>query len=209
MNKIESFNEYAFNKLKGMENMEDIANPLLVSPKCNGNIMYIGQETNGWYGSIAKTDYSCEFLTYNYENYLNGKVRKTPFWNFIKDIYGEEFYKDVVWTNSLIVGKACGKGVPTDYERFIDLSVENLLTIYEYFGIDKIICTGGPYNPYKKICKMFFDEIGKNIDMSLNVKDGVIYSDDQKVLYTYHPQYLKQAKIYNKVLESAKEIMTK
>jgi hypothetical protein len=68
MNKIESFNEYAFNKLKSMSDMDDVANPLLVSPKCNGNIMYIGQETNGWYDSIAKTNYSCEFLTDNYEN---------------------------------------------------------------------------------------------------------------------------------------------
>ncbi len=209
MNKIEVFNEYALNKLKSMDNMEDISNPLLVSPKAYGNVMYIGQETNGWYGSISDTNYSSEFLTSNYENYLNGKVRNTLFWKFIKDIYGEDFYKNVIWANALIVGKACKKGLPSNYERFTELSVENLLTIYEYFNIEKIIATGGPYNPYKNICKTFFNEVGINIDINLNTTNGAVYSDDNKVLYTYHPQYLRRKNLYDKVVKEAKKNMNK
>ena len=211
MKKIEVFNDYALGELRKLTNTQEFSNPLLVSPKAKGKIMYIGQETNGWFESLKDSNYSARELEDFYVRYfLNGRVRNTLFWRFIKDVVeNDDLVSSVVWTNALIVGKDKGVGCPRVNSEIKDLSVENLITIYECFDIKKIICAAGPCNPYYDVYTTFLKEIGKNINDYPRNGNPLAYSDCGDAIYINHPQYLWRKSIYYDVLGKSKEFIKK
>lgn len=211
MKKIQGFNDYALEELRKLNNTNEISNPLLVSPKAKGKIMYIGQETNGWFESLNDSNYSARELEDFYVRYfLNGRVRNTLFWRFIKDVVeNDDLASSVVWTNALIVGKDKGVGCPRVNSEIKDLSVENLITIYECFDIKKIICAAGPCNPYYDVYTTFLKEIGKNINDYPRNGNPLAYSDCGDAIYINHPQYLWRKSIYYDVLGKSKEFIKK
>ena len=204
-------NEEILEKIVYLDEDNELSNPLLVSPKINGKIMYIGQETNRWWGLLKENGYSASDLERFYEDFfLKNNVNNGAYWRFIKGIINKtNISDDIVWTNILIAGKAFGKGKPSICDKLIDLSVKNLIAIYEYAKIEKIICVCGPNNPYYDIFMKFLSEIGKQVSNYPHKCDRIIYSSDDSVLYTYHPQYLKRIKQFDKVEEKAKIFVKK
>lgn len=211
MEKIHSFNEYALEELRKLKNANEISNPLLISPQAKGNIMYIGQETNGWFDALASSSYSAKQLEEFYEQFfLSDKVRNTLFWKFIKEVVKEDnLSSSVVWTNTLIVGKKSGVGSPSVCDKIRKISVENLVTIYKCFNIERVICAAGPCNPYYDIYMQFLKEIGKNMNGYPNKEQRIIYSDDETALYINHPQYLWRKNEYDSVLKKTRQFIEK
>ena len=107
MEKIVEFNDYALAELRKLNNTNEISNPLLLSAKARGKIMYTGQKTNDQFESLRVSNYNAREFEDFYERYfLNGKVRNTLFWRFIKDIIEiDDLASTIVWTNTLVVVK--------------------------------------------------------------------------------------------------------
>lgn len=206
MESVHEFNEKALNYLRKIELNTELSNPLLVSPRCNGKIMYIGQETNCWHGGLLNNEYKAsELEELYYEKFFSSNFKNTLFWKFIRQIYGKyNVSDDIIWTNVLLTGKKDSIGKPLNSDKLRDISIENLITIYENFNIEKIICVAGPNNPYYDIFTSFLGEIGKTISGYPCREEAITYSDDEKVAYLYHPQYLWRNHIYDDVVGKMK-----
>lgn len=211
MKNIHEFNEKALNYLRKIECNEDLSNPLLISPKCSGKIMYVGQETNCWQGGLRDNEYKViELEELYYEKFFNSNFKNTLFWKFVREIYEKyNVSDDIIWTNVLLVGKKDSIGKPLNSDRIRDISIENLISIYENFNIEKIICVAGPNNPYYDVFTSFLDEIGKTISGYPCKEQTVVYSDDKKAAYLYHPQYLWRNDIYDDVVDEMKLFIKK
>ena len=51
MGKLENLNDEVFERIKFIDKDLVLSNPLLVTSNSKGKILYLGQETNTWYGS--------------------------------------------------------------------------------------------------------------------------------------------------------------
>ena len=162
--------------------------------------MYIGQETNGWV-NYYNDNASLDDIEKSYDNFMiNRCTSKSTFWRFlkncIKDDY-ENFYKSIVWCNTLIVGKRYEKGSPNLDDDMKKMSLEYLLFLYEYYKPSAIINVSGNCNPYYDITRAFLDNIGSNIN-DYPTKDNYLITDENKnIMWTYHPLKLSYMKKFN------------
>ena len=188
---LREFNEKTYKKYIKLENIEDLACPNLVSSKKfldnirKNPILYIGQETNGWVnGNIV--DINIDNIEDAYDNFLiNHHTSKTIFWRFLKECIKEDysnFYKNIVWSNTILIGKRYSKGHPIVNEDIKNLSLKNLLFLYEYFEPSAIINVSGNTNPYYDITNDFLKKIGSKLENKWPNKDNHLLIDDKKIL---------------------------
>ena len=201
-----TYNKEIYNKYKLIREKHEFSAPLLVPldlKKYNPDVMYIGQETNGW-GNGFETQ---EEIENYYINYYYNLQSKKPFWKFIKEIYQIEnnIHKKVVWCNALIAGKIDNRGTPLNSEALEEISIENLLNIYNTFNIKTIIIVAGPHNPYYKIIKEFLNRIDINVELHPTMINKLIIED--KVIWTYHPNFQNKRKMLNENIKVLKKIV--
>ncbi len=194
------------------------ANPLLLSVdnefvNSDIKIMFIGQETNGWYESIS----SIEELTKAYDDfYWSNRCYKRggQFWNGVKllktlvqDKYPNKNIS-AIWNNVLKIGKAKGKNKPPQYIRSIEH--DYFKVIQEELKIIKpnvIIFLSGPY--YDNIISEHFQVDKYAIDESVSVRKlaRLEIKGYKNCFRTYHPNNLYRSKNINQYFDAiVKEI---
>jgi hypothetical protein len=199
-------NEEIFKKYKLIRAKHEFSAPLLVSEELkehNPTVMYIGQETNGWGTGLESLEEIEEF----YKNYYYDLKSRKLFWKFIKEIYEIEsdIHKKIVWCNALIAGKIGSRGTPLKSELIEEISIENLVNIYNNFNIEKIIIVTGPHNPYYRIVKEFLNRIDIKLDLYPTIRNKLIVED--KVIWTYHPNYQNKRNMINDNIKVLKKIV--
>lgn len=180
--------------------LEKIAN----APK---RILYIGQETNGWINDYNDaSNISCAEIEEVYFDMLlkNGPSRR-DFWTFIQNILQvetKEIGENIIWSNSLIAGKKYKVGPPEHAQELYDISVQNLLFLYQYFKPDLTIFCSGPNLPYYQVNTDFLKRINSSLAEQYPQKNTPLLVDKQKqILWTYHPAYLHRQKIKQQLEE--------
>ncbi len=213
MNDLKIFNEKIYEKYLKLYN-DDVAMPNLVSSKRflekikKHPILFIGQETNSWlnyYGGIKTLDE----VEDGYDSFIideNGA--NTHFWRFIKQIIDGKVCENVVWTNTILYGKRASVGAPNISKDGIELSLENLLFLYEYFEPSYIINVSGNRNPYYQVAKLFYDKIGSKLKDTCPVSNDKLKIDGN-IFWTYHPNYLVYRKGFREVTTKIKELIKK
>src|SRR5574344_267848 len=141
MNNIRTYNLELLAKVNELQHSSLFSCPLLVSSKeeyinnvkeNSNSIMYIGQETNTWLNS-SKDNIALDYIEYWYYRFLvEEKGNNKEFWRYIKKINDEDM-DHVIWTNALVLGSRKEKGTPTHYNEIKELSINNLIYLYEYF----------------------------------------------------------------------------
>lgn len=218
MNKLYEFNKYALNKWNELEYKESLACPLLVSSNVEfeqnleRKIMYIGQENNGWVNwHQTNCQYTQEAIESRYLEFLQNGAASTEFWQFISkvlDIPREGLMTKIIWNNTLISGKRNEIGPPECDDRLKDLSLENLLFLYEYFNPEYTIFVNGPNNPYYDITIKFLKEIKSKIqDYYPKIGAPMLVDEDKKVIWTYHPNYQKRKSLHKEIIPNIRNII--
>lgn len=218
MNKLYEFNKYVLNKYEGLEYKDSLACPLLVSsnPEFEHNlerkIMYIGQENNGWVNyTESGSNYNQQSIEDRYFNFLQNGVASTEFWQFISKVLNvprEELIKKIIWNNTLIAGKRYEAGPPDCDNTLKDLSIENLLFLYEYFNPEYTIFVNGPNNPYYDITYKFLKEIKSRLqDYYPKLDNPMLVDDDKKIIWTYHPNYQKRKSLHKEIIPNIRNII--
>lgn len=213
MDNLREMNEKIYDKFTSFNN-SDLACPNLVSSQsfneniCKHPIMYVGQETNGWV-NYSNDNATLDDIEKRYDEFLmNYGTSKSTFWRFLKNCIKEDyenFYKSVVWCNTLIFGKRYDKGAPKLNDEMINLSLEYLLFLYEYFEPSAVINVSGNCNPYYNITKTFLDKVGSNIKDYPTSDQYLITDNDKNIMWTYHPLKLS----YMKKFDDASELIYK
>lgn len=221
MNKLRNFNEEIFEEYMNLENKDKLSCPNLVSSKRflenikKHPVLYIGQETNGWVNYDKDFDYnniSLDKIEDTYDNFLiDYHTSKSTFWNFLKKCLKEDyssFHKNIVWCNTLLMGKRFDKGHPeVDYNLY-ELSIQYLLFLYDYFEPSAIINVSGNSNPYYNITNDFLQIINSNLQNIWPTNtNNVLIDSETNYIWTYHPtklNYMKKTdeaceKIYKKI----------
>lgn len=205
---LKEYNKVLIEKYKKLENILELSAPLLVSTdttylnnikNSNNKILYIGQETNGWFDNNINQ----ELLEKTYLEVLNRKNNR-DFWRFLYN-FSIDNCKNVIWSNTLIAGKRYGIGYPNITDKLQDLSLKNLLFLYEYFKPDITLFVSGPNNPYYEIVKGFLTEINSKIDNYPTISNPLIFDKEKDIFWTYHPNYLNRSHLKQKVLDTIKD----
>lgn len=205
---LKEYNKVLIEKYKKLENILELSAPLLVSTdttylnnikNSNNKILYIGQETNGWFDNNINQ----ELLEKTYLEVLNRKNNR-DFWRFLYN-FSIDNCKNVIWSNTLIAGKRYGIGHPNITDKLQDLSLKNLLFLYEYFKPDITLFVSGPNNPYYEIVKSFLTEINAKIDNYPTISNPLIFDKEKDIFWTYHPNYLNRSHLKQKVLNTIKD----
>ena len=218
MSKLYEFNKYILDKYNNLEYKESLACPLLVTSKpefeqnLERNIMYIGQENNGWV-NYNKPNSICtqEIIENRYLEFLQNGAASTEFWQFISKVLNvsrEELIKKIIWNNTLIAGKRYEVGPPNCDNRLKDLSLENLLFLYEYFNPDYTIFVNGPNNPYYDITIKFLKEVKSKLqDYYPKISNPMLVDEDKKIIWTYHPNYQKRKSLHHEIISNIRNII--
>ena len=214
MNKLRINNESIYEEYKSIDDIENISSPLLVSSKRylesikKNPIMYIGQETNEWVNYDNNSIHSLNDIENRYDEFLiDYKTAKTIYWQFIKNILTTEYddiHKNIIWTNTLICGNRFSKGHPEITKELENLSLQNLLFLYDYFKPSYIINVSGSNNPYYNITEKFLNEIGISIEYPIST-NAITIKDNY--IWTYHPNYLRKSKKEKEVKEKIKRLI--
>ncbi|MBE6151896.1 MAG: hypothetical protein E7165_01105 [Firmicutes bacterium] len=215
MNNLREFNNYILDKYNGILNSDDLSSPLLISSdevynnSLKRRIMYVGQETNGWfnYGMLNK-----EVTAYNLEetyfNFLKNGASNSVFWRYIKqilEISDGQLINNVIWSNTFIAGKRNGIGTPDITRELFDISLEYLLYIREYFKPNHIILVNGPNNPYYELNKKFLKKIKSTlIDIYPTLSNPLVIDEENNILWTYHPGFQNRMRINKEIMVKIK-----
>lgn len=218
MNKLSDFNKYLLDKYNEIDYKDSLACPLLVSsnPEFKQNlerkIMYIGQENNGWvnYNKI-ECQYTQKLIEDRYYEFLQNGAASTEFWQFISKVLSvsrEQLINKIIWNNTLIAGKRYEIGPPDCDNKLKDLSLENLLFLYEYFNPEYTIFVNGPNNPYYDITIKFLKEIKSKLqDNYPKLDKPLLVDDDKKIIWTYHPNYQKRKSLHKEIIPNIRNII--
>lgn len=218
MNKLFEFNKYVLDKCNSLEYKESLACPLLVSsnPEFEHNlerkIMYIGQENNGWVNyNKTNSEYTQELIENRYFEFLKNGAASTEFWYFISKVLNvprEKLIKKIIWNNTLIAGKRYEAGAPECDNRLKDISLENLLFLYEYFNPEYTIFVNGPNNPYYDITINFLKEVKSSLqDYYPKINSPMLVDEDKKIIWTYHPNYQKRKSLHHEIIPNIRNII--
>lgn len=203
MDKLRKFNEDIYNRSLKIDDVENLSCPNLVSSKKflehirPNPILYLGQETNCWVNDNRKCIVDLEEIENAYDHFMinRGTSTKSPFWQFIKmstNIKYKDIYKNIVWCNTLLMGKRYSSGTPEVSKELASLSLENLLFLYEYFKPSVIITVTGNRNPYYDITTKFLKEINSSLVGNWPIFNDPLIEDAEKDIYwTFHPRFLR------------------
>lgn len=195
MSKLEDLNDEVLEKIKFIDKDFELSCPLLLTDQVKGEIFYVGQETNTWQGS-HKNLISARNLEKQYNEYFLGdRMSEREFWRFIRkstDCHDVANKGNITWSNLFICSKVNEKGTPRLHEEIKDISINYLLNIIDYLNIKKVIAVVGPKNPYYSVLMQLIGELGWKVNNWPTKNVPVVYSDNQKLLYTYHPNYLNR-----------------
>ena len=108
---------------------------------------------------------------------------------------------------SFVCSNAHKKGTPSLHEEIKELSVNYLLNVIDYLGIEKIVSVVGPSNPCYDTLLKLMGELGWEVQGWPTLSSPVIYSDNKKIFYTYHPNYLRRSGKTQEVSSSLKEFI--
>ena len=210
MNKLYEFNKYALNKYESLDYKDSLSCPLLVTsnPEFINNlerkIFYVGQETNCW------INYNETSSNYDQQLIENGAVN-TEFWQFISKVLKisrNDLIKKVIWNNTLIAGKREEAGAPECDSTLKDLSLENLLFLYEYFEPEYTIFVNGPNNPYYSITYNFLKEVKSKLqDYYPKLDNPMQVDEDKKIIWTYHPNFQKRKSLHKETIPNIRNII--
>lgn len=212
MIKLENLNEEILEKVKFIDKDLVLSNPLLISSNVKGKILYLGQETNTWCGSHKDFDSAKELEKLYDDFFLKNRMPNTLYWKYIReatnccDVANDG---NITWNNIFICSNVDRKGTPVLFNEINDLSVYYLANIIDILKIEKIISAVGPKNPYYDTLNMLANELGWSINDYPTVNKPCVYSDNEKILYTYHPMYLQKSKNLDKVIEKTKKFINK
>ena len=218
MSKLKIFNEKIYNKCLNLKNKELLSSPNLVSSKKFLNsikekpILYLGQETNCWVNNKVDNP-TLDEIENSYDNFLidNGVNNKSAFWQFIKSATGIDYrdlYKNIVWSNTILVGRRYTSGAPEIDKDLFNLSLENLLFLYDYFKPSAVIFANGNSNSYRNITNKFLTEIGSILYDEYPTNENLLLIDEDKnIFWTFHPRGLKYKK--GKLQETTEKIYRK
>jgi hypothetical protein len=219
MNELRKFNIELLKQFKEIMHLNDFSYPLLVSSrdeylnninKCNNRVLYIGQETNCWGDGVYTDDINdCHNIEQIYYHFLTKRnANNKEFWRFIRNILKiekEDLGNNVIWSNSLIASKRDDKGTPDHVDEIKELSINNLVFLYEYFKPNYVIVPAGPRNPYYEIIMDFSRRINLNLETYPTLKQPLIVDSNNKFYWTYHPNYLNQHQLFNNVANKISE----
>lgn len=213
MNKIEKLNDSVLKQVKFIDKDCVLSSPLLVSANAKGKILYIGQETNGWFSSSNNNNLSARDLEKKYDDFfMNSKMPNTLFWKFIKrvtDAYDVANFGNVTWTNLFVCGNKDRKGTPLLFHKIEKISVDYLANLVDILEIEKILAVVGPNDPYHIVLNVLSTSLGWNLSDSPKKDKPYVYSDNEKIFYTYHPMYLQISNNINKTIDAAKKFVKK
>lgn len=218
MSQLHDFNIELINKYNNLENKEDLSFPLLVSSnesyleglKDNKKIFYIGQETNCWLNSNdINMVPDVNILENAYYNFLTKRcATNRDFWTFIRaclEIEKEELSKNIIWSNLFVSGKRTEIGAPNYTDDLVNMSIENLTFLYEYFKPNGVVIVGGPCNPYYKLTIEFLKQIKCNlIDSWPTLNNPLLIDEEKNIFWTYHPNYQNKKNIKTKIIGEIK-----
>jgi len=212
---LTEINDYVLNEC--LEMKDNLASPLLVSSDIDylknlkRKILYIGQETNGWYNYNHDSIPSRTILENLYLNLLKKDGHNTPFWLFIKEcleLNKGELSENIIWTNTFICGKKDSIGHPNINDKINHLSLEYLTFLYDFFNPDYVIIVNGNNNPYYSLTIEFLKKIkSKLVDTYPNKNEPILV--DKNIIWTYHPKYQNILKVKNDNIEKIKKIILK
>lgn len=200
---------------KLLKHHDDFSLPLLVCSnqeyleqleKAPTKILYVGQETNCWINYHNDDINSCEEIEQVYfDKLIQTGTSRRDFWSFIQNILQvehNEIGNNIIWSNSLIAGNRKVIGAPKHAEELHDISIQNLLFLYQYFKPDVTILASGPNNPYYQINTDFLIQIDSSLVGQYPKKQTpLIHDDDKNILWTYHPGYLHRLGIKKELEE--------
>lgn len=210
---LSEHNKQILEEFKILPHLDTFAYPLLVSTNPiylenlklqKTRILYIGQETNQWVNYRPNSVFTQEAIEGRYYEFLNeqGPSRR-EFWQFIRHILKkDDVGNNVIWNNTLIAGRKEGLGCPEHYQELEQLSLKNLIFLYQYFKPELTILASGPNNPYYHITNTFL----KNLDSSLQekyptIKNPLLEDKNHNILWTYHPNFLHRKHIQKDIEE--------
>ena len=201
MEKLQTLNDIVLEQIKFIDKDFVLSNPLVLSPKANGTTLYLGQETNTWYGSHKNVTSARVVEGYYDEFFLEDKMPNKPFWRFIRnaaDTHDVGNEGNITWANLFICSNKDRKGTPTNFEEIKDISINYILNVIDVLKIEKVVAVVGPKNPYYDVLMTLLAELGWKTDKWPTVKKTVVYSDNEKLLYTYHPNRLQRTHNFDK-----------
>lgn len=210
--KLHTLNDSMLEQVKFIDKDYLLSNPLLLSTNANGKILYLGQETNTWYGSHKNVTSARVIEGYYDEFFLGDKMPNKPYWKFIRKVietYDVGNEGNITWANLFICSNKNRKGMPILYKEISDISINYLLNIIDILGIEKVVAVVGPKDPYYTVLMSLLGELGWKIDGWPTTSESVVYSDNQKLLYTYHPMYLQKSKNLNFAIEKTRKFIYK
>lgn len=212
MSKLQDLNDEVLEQIKFIDKDFELSNPLLLTDNIPGKILYVGQETNTWQGS-HKYFSSARELEKRYDDYfLKDKMSNREFWRFIRnatECHDVANDGNIVWSNLFICSKEKEKGTPNLHQEIKDLSVNYLLNVIDYLKIEKIVTVVGPKNPYYTVLMQLISEMNWNVQSWPTLENPVIYSDNEKLFYTYHPNYLNRKHKIDDVTNELKNFIKK
>lgn len=215
---LREFNIEIAEEFKKLPHHEEFSEPLLISSdpyyiqaieETNLKVMYIGQEVNTWGNSKSEElRYDAKRLEKEYYDFFNvyhgtGK----DFWKFYLSFTNDErqhILRHLIWNNALIAGKRGEKGTPEHAKELIELSIKYLTYIVNYFKPDFIIIVVGPSDPYYTVINGVLKNVNINIDGYPTSKKPLLISEDKRVFWTYHPNYLNRISSKKEILETIK-----
>lgn len=211
MNSLQEFNQSALQKYKNLNETGELACPLLVSSNSeylnnlNSKIFYIGQETNCWVNyQDHNMDITTNLLEDTYLNFLKKGATNRDFWSFIKtclNIDDSELINSVIWSNTFLCGKRREIGHPNPTKELMELSINYLTFLYNYFKPEYTIIVNGPRNPYYAITIEFLKQIKSTlIDYYPTMSNSLLVDDNKNVIWTYHPNFQRRKGIQNEIV---------
>ena len=218
MNKLYEFNKHVLSRYESLDYKDSLACPLLVAsnPDFTNNlerkIFYVGQETNRWVNyNESGSNYDQQSIENRYFEFLKNGVVSTEFWQFISKVLNvsrKELIKKLIWNNTLIAGKRDEAGAPECDSTLKDLSLENLLFLYEYFEPEYTIFVNGPNNPYYSITYNFLKAIKSKLqDYYPKLDNPMLIDEDKKVIWTYHPNFQKRKNLHKEIISNISNII--
>lgn len=203
MKELRQYNLELLNQFKNLEHRDEFSFPLLVSSNTEyleklktekNRILYIGQETNGWVNYNPDKKLDVDTIEDRYLEFIEAGCNNKEFWRFIKQIMRSDNVSDnVIWTNSFIAGSKDSKGAPIHKEEINEMSINNLIYLYQYFKPTMTLIVSGPNNPYYSVVNEFLKSIDSSLTQQYPRSENILVGDETNNIYwTYHPNYLQR-----------------
>lgn len=195
--------------------VDSLSSPLLVSPKCitdsKNKILFIGQELNTWVNhKIDDNDITSTLLEDVYYNFLKNEIYRSPYWKFISEIiYPDSIVESVIWANILICGRKYEKGTPEITKDIQQISIDYLKKLYDVVKPQKVIITSSAREPYYSNILKFLELLHIQIEGYPTLEKPIIHDETNRLMWTYHPNYLVRSGNFSDVLEEAKRKVRK